>query len=375
MFNGIFQVSEGGTISEKEGGSYEYTVSNSGFLCKGKILDAANDQLTFVYYRLSEDTSADIISAFADCYDSIVFLHPSETSDRATLFDEMMKDAEEKSSNSKEIISGDLYDSITSVYPNVTITDMGDGDLSMILEIEHSTIESDSAVLFYLANEIMKNCNIEDSFSNITFLMSVEKKIVAFVTLLSYESATSFSSDLVIVKDSYESAMQNIYNNAFISHDIQSVFNSDLDAVAEKYGIQLSSDPTPLPEDTTGIDFDYCGAVKNDVTGKWRLAKVNTDSIPLEYVLEYYNTYFDSNDEIHAIINYNSNTTVRVQVLLETLLSVTELKHIEGEENDAKLLFSGDVIDDYVINIKTGKIVNLDDDWTERLVAMSQQRV
>ena len=119
---------------------------------------------------------------------------------------------------------------------------------------------------------------------------------------------------------------------------------------------------SPTPENTTGIDFNYCGTVKNDVTGNWRLAKVNTDSTPLEYALEYYNNYFESNNEIHAIINYDSNTTVRIQVLLSTLLSVTELKHIEGEENDAKLLFSGDVIEDYVISIETGEIVDLSDD-------------
>lgn len=33
-----------------------------------------------------------------------------------------------------------------------------------------------------------------------------------------------------------------------------------------------------------------------------------------EYVLSYYDTYFYANKEIHAIINYINNTTVKISV-------------------------------------------------------------
>ena len=90
------------------------------------------------------------------------------------------------------------------------------------------------------------------------------------------------------------------------------------------------------------------------------MSKTNIDSDPLEYILDYYKNYFKSDNEVHAIINYTTDTTIRVNAALN-MLDVTVLQHITGEENDAKKLFTGDVISEYLINIETGELVDPDE--------------
>ena len=119
-----------------------------------------------------------------------------------------------------------------------------------------------------------------------------------------------------------------------------------------------SEEITTAQETTTSApaDFAFMGKVKNDVTGNWRWAKVSTDLEPLDYAIYYYKTYFNSNNEIHAIINSYSNTTIRVRYLSGLdMLDIGILNHIENEENDAKVLFSGDLIEQYQINLTTGE--------------------
>lgn len=105
------------------------------------------------------------------------------------------------------------------------------------------------------------------------------------------------------------------------------------------------------------IHLDFSSSVPNDVTGKWRLATVNTDTPVENYLLSYYDNYFKSDDEIHAIINTYDNTTTSVSVLAG-MFSVTVHKYVAGEENDAKILFSGDVISDEFYSMETGEIIN-----------------
>ena len=112
--------------------------------------------------------------------------------------------------------------------------------------------------------------------------------------------------------------------------------------------------------DLWGIDFDYCGVVRNDTTKNWRLSKVYTDFDAVDYALYYYNRYFQSDNEIHAIINYSNNTSVLIRST-RGMLDVSVLSHIDGEENDAKILFSGDVIQYYMISIESGELVNIEE--------------
>lgn len=102
-------------------------------------------------------------------------------------------------------------------------------------------------------------------------------------------------------------------------------------------------------------DFYYCGNVNSDKTGLWRWSTTNTELSPTDYILFYYKYYFESDDELHAIINRSNNTTISVQVCMD-FLDVNVHKYVNGEEKDASILFSGDIIDSYHVDISTGNI-------------------
>lgn len=95
--------------------------------------------------------------------------------------------------------------------------------------------------------------------------------------------------------------------------------------------------------------------VRNDVTGNWRIALIAESIDMTEYALNYYEKYFESDDEVHAIVNFSYNTTTRINVL-GNLLNVTVFEYVDGEEHDAKTLFTGMILGDYFVNKETGEI-------------------
>ncbi len=108
--------------------------------------------------------------------------------------------------------------------------------------------------------------------------------------------------------------------------------------------------------------------VRNDVTGKWRVAKI-AENIDIEkYALSYYENYFESDDEIHAIVNFNFKTTTKITVMGE-FLDVTIYEYVEKEEDDAKLLFSGMVLKEYCVYLDNGDIEELDEKLIDENVA------
>ena len=143
-------------------------------------------------------------------------------------------------------------------------------------------------------------------------------------------------------------------------HDVKDM-NTGLayydDDGGEIYKYENESPDSSKSASTEKVTVEFYSSVKNDVTGKWRLAIVDT-SIPVNnYVVSYYNTYFKSDDELHGIINKHDGTTTAVSVM-RGVFSITVHKYVPGEENDADLLFSGDVISDGYYNMQTGQIEN-----------------
>lgn len=108
--------------------------------------------------------------------------------------------------------------------------------------------------------------------------------------------------------------------------------------------------------DIDDIEFSFSDSVRNDTTGNWRISLISDSATPDEYALDYYNTLFSSDDEIHAIVNFSLNTTTRISVLYEGVLDVTVLEYVDGEEHDAKELFGGDLLAEYWIHADTSEI-------------------
>ncbi len=108
--------------------------------------------------------------------------------------------------------------------------------------------------------------------------------------------------------------------------------------------------------DITGETFQFSDSIINDITGKWRLSLIASSKDTTEYAIDYYNTLFNSNDEIHAIVNFSKNTTTKISVLFDEMLDVTVYEYVDKEEHDANLLFSGMLLKEYWINIESGEI-------------------
>ena len=106
--------------------------------------------------------------------------------------------------------------------------------------------------------------------------------------------------------------------------------------------------------DDTGAHFSV-SKVRNDTTDNWRISSI-AESINIEeYALSYYKKYFSSDAEIHAIVNFSNNTTTKISVA-GNVLDVSIYEYVDGEEHDAKLLFSGTLLKQYFVYTDTGKI-------------------
>lgn len=95
--------------------------------------------------------------------------------------------------------------------------------------------------------------------------------------------------------------------------------------------------------------------VINDVTGNWRISVINKSMNFEEYALSYYKKYFTDDKEIHAIVNFAYNTTTKIQVIGDTL-DITVYEYVKDEEHDAKALFSGMFLSEYIVYTDNGDI-------------------
>lgn len=128
-------------------------------------------------------------------------------------------------------------------------------------------------------------------------------------------------------------------------------FSSMISSDAMSKSMAIESGRYSLSE--SGLEFNFRPSVRNDVTGNWRLA-ITSDSIaPAECAIEYYETMFNSDDEIHGIWNATLGTMTQISAGTG-MLFVNTYEYVEGEEHDAKLMFSGTKLTSEVYDLSTG---------------------
>lgn len=128
-----------------------------------------------------------------------------------------------------------------------------------------------------------------------------------------------------------------------------------------------SPDPTSVPADEPSASSDpilddviFSNSVRDDVTGNWRLATITVYEPTENYAADYYKEYFQSDDEIHAVINFTLGTTSRITVLNPGTLAVTVYEHVDGEEHSAKDLFTGEKLGQFWVDTDTGEIEEIE---------------
>lgn len=106
----------------------------------------------------------------------------------------------------------------------------------------------------------------------------------------------------------------------------------------------------------SGLALSFSPTVPNDTTGNYRLSTTSSDTAPADCAQEYYENMFKSDDEIHAVWNKTQNTMTCLKVSSGLLFADT-YEYVDGEENDAALLFSGRILDSKLINLSTGEVL------------------
>lgn len=109
-------------------------------------------------------------------------------------------------------------------------------------------------------------------------------------------------------------------------------------------------------KDMTEIYSTKYDKVRNDVTGKWKCLVIAENNFDVtEYALSCYRNYFDSDETVLAVINLTTKTSTSIRIVAGNLY-VMEYEYVDGEEHDAKAMFGGMHLLDYIVYTDNGDI-------------------
>lgn len=114
-------------------------------------------------------------------------------------------------------------------------------------------------------------------------------------------------------------------------------------------------------KDITTIYSTKYDTVRNDVTGNWKCIVIAENNFNVEdYALSCYKNYFDSDKTILAVENLTTKTSTSISVV-SGLLYVSVYEYTKGEEYDAKAMFGGTHLVDYIVYTDNGDIEKVTD--------------
>ena len=214
---------------------------------------------------------------------------------------------------------------------------------------------SESSSIFltecYYMIPIIKDILNTYSYSNIEISISSEDPLNSKeLRLLTYKS----NHDISFVDSSGVTFYSYDELNALSAVEEENI-KPDTPSIIEEESHEVTA-ITSGDYDIAEISFQFSDFVQNDSTGRWKISLISSSKEVTDYSIEYYNTLFSSDDEIHAIINSASNTTNKISLLYPGMLDITVYKYVNGEESDANILFSGVLLNEYFINTETGEI-------------------
>lgn len=114
-------------------------------------------------------------------------------------------------------------------------------------------------------------------------------------------------------------------------------------------------------KDITTIYSTKYDTVRNDVAGNWKCIVIAENNFNVEdYALSCYKNYFDSDKTILAVENLTTKTSTSISVV-SGLLYVSVYEYTKGEEHDAKAMFGGTHLVDYIVYTDNGDIEKVTD--------------
>ena len=170
----------------------------------------------------------------------------------------------------------------------------------------------------------------------------------------SSDSSASFSASASSASVEFSDSSTETTSSSVIA-DISAI--SDSTATASSESSENSVAFTPIG-DSLAIDFDLNGPLEfpDDATGKWRKVTFAKGEVEFQYyTLCYYDTYFESDDEVHVLYNF-SNKTVNCINCFGSFLDLRVLDYVDKEEHSAKAACGGTLLAEYHIDIATGVV-------------------
>lgn len=213
-------------------GYWEYHYESiNGIACHGKIFSLEDDESCFMLSLISCSPSSALYSSLEECLNSIEYLGENpwipEVSDR---LQELSSQAEEASSASEILESGDIYDSIYELTDSFRLTYFPNSAYSVDLYLDADAAEAVSKEFISLCEKIYSESI--PSGCSVTFLLFVNEKSIASLTI------TSGGSTMPLVfNDEYEAQIITEYNNSefFSELDIDKQYDNALQDIFEKY--------------------------------------------------------------------------------------------------------------------------------------------
>jgi len=117
------------------------------------------------------------------------------------------------------------------------------------------------------------------------------------------------------------------------------------------------NDSTVTDPEIDKISFSV-SKVRNDTTGNWRVSVISEPIVMGDHAVAYFQKYIKDDNEIHAIVNFNKNTTTKIMKGAMGI-TVTTYEYVEDEEHDAKKLFSGKMLTEKYYDSKTGEEIKI----------------
>lgn len=198
----------------------------------GSSANSSNPKSTESETTLSNSETDSVSSESQTSSNTESALSDDQPDDSTDSLDDLTRQAKELASSSDEITEGELYDSITAIYPDVVIHTNADNDLSVRINLAHDTIESDSLTFFEIIISICESCSLENASSNISFTMMVDDKPITMISFIDYASLSSFSTtEPFVLVDEYEETIKYIYTTLFSKDDISIQLDEYIDSL------------------------------------------------------------------------------------------------------------------------------------------------
>lgn len=179
----------------------------------------------------------------------------------------------------------------------------------------------------------------------------------------SSDSSASFSASASSASVEFSDSSTETTSSSVIA-DVSAISDSTATENISEESVSASSESsensvafTPIG-DSLAIDFDLNGPLEfpDDVTGKWRKVTFAEGEVEFQYyTLCYYDTYFESDDEVHVLYNF-SNKTVNCINCFGSFLDLRVLDYVDKEEHSAKAACGGTLLAEYHIDIATGVV-------------------